>query len=137
MKSCAYLFLSVILLSGQATLAFELPPAGPTFPVTADCIRQAAERYHVPLVLILAILRTEGGRPGLAVKNTNGSYDLGPMQVNTLWVAAKGLSAQDLRDHGCYNIHVGTAILAHELRQAGSLATGIGNYHSRTARHHQ
>jgi hypothetical protein len=26
---------------------------------------------------------TEGGRPGLARRNRDGSHDLGPMQVNT------------------------------------------------------
>ena len=59
------------------------------------------------------------------------------MQVNTRWVRREGLNARDLRDHGCYNLHVGAAILARELRAAPDLATGVGNYHSRTPRHHQ
>jgi hypothetical protein len=115
----------------------DLPPPGPTSPVTVACVQQAAATYGIPEALILAVLETEGGRPGLARRNRDGSHDLGPMQVNTRWVRREGLNARDLRDHGCYNLHVGTAILARELRAAPDLATGVGNYHSRTPRHHQ
>jgi hypothetical protein len=90
----------------------------------------------VPAWLIVAILATENGHPGLAVRNRNGTYDLGPMQVNTRWVQQERLNARELRDQGCYNVQVSTAILARELRAAPDLATGIGNYHSRTPRHH-
>ncbi len=132
-----HVLLALCLLSHRAGLAFELPAPGPTSPVTAHCIQQAAQRYQISPLLILAILKTEAGRPGLAVRNKNGTYDLGPMQVNTLWVTRHGLNAQELRDHGCFNIHVGTAILANELRQTSHLGTGIGNYHSRTPKYHQ
>ncbi len=115
----------------------DLPPPGPTSPVTVECVQQAASIHGIPEALILAILKTEGGRPGLARRNRDGSHDLGPMQVNTRWVQREGLNARDLRDHGCYNLHVGTAILARELRAAPDLATGVGNYHSRTPRHHR
>lgn len=115
----------------------DLPPPGPTSPVTVECVQQAASVHGVPEALILAVLETEGGRPGLARRNRDGSHDLGPMQVNTRWVRREGLNARDLRDHGCYNLHVGAAILARELRAAPDLATGVGNYHSRTPRHHR
>jgi hypothetical protein len=115
----------------------DLPPPGPTSPVTVACVQQAAATYGIPEALILAVLKTEGGRPGLARRNRDGSHDLGPMQVNTRWVRREGLNARDLRDHGCYNLHVGAAILARELRAAPDLATGVGNYHSRTPRHHR
>ena len=115
----------------------DLPPPGPTSPVTVECVHQAASVHRVPEALILAVLKTEGGRPGLARRNRDGSHDLGPMQVNTRWVHREGLNARDLRDHGCYNLHVGAAILARELRAAPDLATGVGNYHSRTPRHHR
>lgn len=120
-------------------MPFDLPPEIPpaeTVQVTAQCVQAAAQHYHVPPSLILAILTTEGGQPGLASKNKNGTFDLGPMQVNTIWVKREGLSAADLRDNGCYNVHVGTAILAREILSAGEVATGIGNYHSRTPRFH-
>ncbi|MDG4549838.1 MAG: lytic transglycosylase domain-containing protein, partial [Candidatus Contendobacter sp.] len=94
----------------------DLPPPGPTSPVTVACVQQAAVTYGIPEALILAVLETEGGRPGLARRNRDGSHDLGPMQVNTRWVRREGLNARDLRDHGCYNLHVGAAILARELR---------------------
>ena len=133
----AHILLALYLLSPRAGLAFELPAPGPTSPVTAHCIQQAAQHYQISPLLILAILKTEAGRPGLAVRNKNGTYDLGPMQVNTLWVKRHKLNAQELRDHGCFNVHVGTAILANELRRAKDVGTGIGNYHSRTPKYHR
>ena len=137
MRSYTPLLLTLCLLNHRAGLTFDLPPQGPISPVTATCIQQAAQRYQISPLLILAILKTEAGRPGLAVRNKNGTYDLGPMQVNTFWVKRHGLNVRELRDHGCFNIHVSTAILANELRQAGDLGTGIGNYHSRTPTYHQ
>ena len=128
---------SASLLLALPAQAFELPAPGPVSPVTTGCIQAAAQRYRVEPLLILAILKTEGGRPGLARRNTNGTYDLGPMQVNTLWVKRAGLNAQELRDHGCYNVFVGTAILANELvHTPHDMGAGIGNYHSRTPKHH-
>lgn len=136
--STRFVGFSVSVLVSLTVQAFELPPPGLISPVTSACIQAAAQRYRVEPVLILAILSTEGGRPGLARLNRNGSYDLGPMQVNTLWVSRAGLNAQQLRDHGCYNVFVGTAILANELvRSAGDMGAGIGNYHSRTPKHHE
>lgn len=116
--------------------AIDLPPPGPVSPVTAECIQQAGARYRVPEALILAVLDTEGGWPGLARRNPNGTVDLGPMQVNSQWLRTLRVDVRDLRDHGCFNLFVGTAILAAEIRAAGKLGTGVGNYHSRKAIHH-
>ena len=69
----------------------DLPPPGPTSPVTVECVQQAAATYGIPEALMLAVLETEGGQPGLARRNRDGSHDLGPMQVNTRWVRREGL----------------------------------------------
>lgn len=39
----------------------NLPPPGPTSPVTVECVQQAASTYGLPEALILAILQIEGG----------------------------------------------------------------------------
>ena len=60
------------------------------------------------------IYEVEGGQIGQVVGNTNGSYDIGPMQINTLWVPELarhwGVSEKQafrmLRDDPCINTGV-------------------------------
>ncbi len=94
--------------------------------------------------LVKAILKTEGGRPGQAVRNTNGSHDLGPMQINTSWLpilAARGITLPMLRDDYCVNVAVGTWILAREMQRlpmrprSGEVWQAIAGYHSHTPQH--
>jgi soluble lytic murein transglycosylase-like protein len=106
----------------------------------AVCIFAAAQTYAVPPSVILGVLNVEGGRTGQAVQNTNGSYDLGPMQINTLWIpqlasywGVSQMSALKLvRDDACVNIGVGAWILRSKMNQTGSLHKGIAWYHSAT-----
>jgi hypothetical protein len=106
-----------------------------------SCLQLAAAHYTLPLDLLSAILRVEGGRPGLAVRNTNGSFDLGPMQINTVWLITlqpRGITLAMLRDDYCVNVAVGSWILARELQRLpahpsrGQLWQATANYHSRT-----
>ena len=54
--------------------------------VLAACLMMASQTYSVPPAVMVGIMQVEGGRVGQQVLNTNGSYDLGPMQINTIWV---------------------------------------------------
>jgi soluble lytic murein transglycosylase-like protein len=106
----------------------------------ALCIFTAAQTYSVPPTVILGVLHVEGGRVGQAQPNTNGTYDLGPMQINTIWLPqlAKywGVSEKTalrwVRDDACVNIGVGAWILRSKMNEAGSLSGGIAYYHSAT-----
>lgn len=106
----------------------------------ALCIFTAAQTYSVPPSVILGVLNVEGGKVGMASANTNGTYDLGPMQINTLWVPelAKhwGVNQKTalrwVRDDACVNIGVGAWILRKKMNEAGSLHGGIAGYHSFT-----
>ncbi|UZR28571.1 lysozyme family protein [Methylococcus mesophilus] len=51
------------------------------------CSIAAAEKYGLPAHLVLAVAEQEGGKPGLWVRNANGTYDVGPMQFNTAYLA--------------------------------------------------
>lgn len=114
-------------------------------PVTIDalqisCINQAAVTYHVPATLILAIMIQEHGRNAQAVRNKNGTYDLGILQINTRWLpvlARYGYTRNDIQYDPCKNIMVGSWILAKSLAQGHTLWSGIGNYHSHTPEHNQ
>ena len=108
--------------------------------VPLQCINQAAIAYHVPAKLILAVMKKEGGKNGLAVKNTNGTYDYGVMQINSIWVhkiAAYGYTAQDLQYNPCKNVMVGTWILSKGLAEKGPAWNSVANYHSHTPRYNQ
>ena len=106
----------------------------------AMCIFAAAQTYVVPPSVILGILNVEGGRVGQAVKNTNNTYDLGPMQINTIWIpelakfwgVEKAEATKLVRDDPCINIGVGAWILRTKMDKTGSLTKGIAYYHSGT-----
>lgn len=55
--------------------------------VPVECINRAAITYYVPAKVIVSVLETEGGAPGLAKSNKNGTVDFGPMQINSTWLA--------------------------------------------------
>lgn len=106
----------------------------------ALCIFAAAQTYSVPAPVILGVLHVEGGRVGQAVQNTNATYDLGPMQINTIWMpqlaeywgVSEAKATQMVRDDACINIGVGAWILRSKMNQTGSLYQGIAWYHSAT-----
>jgi len=106
----------------------------------AACIFAASQTYAVPPSVILGILNVEGGKIGQAVRNTNNTYDLGPMQINTIWMpdlaSYWGVSRPEalrlVRDNACVNIGVGAWILRTKMNQTGSLTQGIAYYHSAT-----
>lgn len=106
----------------------------------AVCIFAAAQTYVVPPSVILGILNVEGGRIGQAVRNVNGTYDLGPMQINTIWMpelarywgVSQSVALQQVRDDACINIGVGAWILRRKMNETGSLYQGIAHYHSAT-----
>lgn len=63
------------------------------------CSITAAIKYQVPANILLAIAEKEGGKPGMVVTNKNGTYDVGPMQFNTVYL-------HDLRKYGITLAHV-------------------------------
>jgi hypothetical protein len=106
----------------------------------AACLLLSAQVHNVPAAVLIGIMRVEGGHIGQEVLNTNGSYDLGPMQVNTLWMPelARGWGVDQktaytmVRDDGCINVDVAAWILRRNLDQTGYLVGAIKNYHSAT-----
>jgi soluble lytic murein transglycosylase-like protein len=109
--------------------------------ILAACLMLAAQTYSVPPAVLVGIHQVEGGKVGQAVgPNSNGSYDLGPMQINTLWIpelAQKWGVSEDtayrwVKDDPCTNMGVSAWILRTHLNETGSLAKSIAHYHSRT-----
>lgn len=110
--------------------------------ILAACIMMAAQSHDVPPALLAGIYRAEGGKIGQEVSNTNGSYDLGPMQINTIWLPELskqwGISEEKthkvVRDDACVNIDVAAWILRKHLNETHDLAKALEHYHSRTPR---
>ena len=103
--------------------------------VSMACINQAAVQNVVPTELILAIITVEGGRNGIAMPNTNGTFDLGVMQVNTSWaneITEKGYTLDEIQYDSCKNIEFGTWILSQCIKNNTNLDEAIGDYHSHT-----
>jgi soluble lytic murein transglycosylase-like protein len=102
--------------------------------VTWECVSESARRFGVPLAMVLMVMDAEAGEVGLASRNRNGTRDLGPMQINTVWLGeleAKGLTEAAIRDDGCLNAAAGAWILAGHLLRTKSFARALGDYHSR------
>ncbi|MDR1165827.1 MAG: lytic transglycosylase domain-containing protein [Deltaproteobacteria bacterium] len=103
-------------------------------PLTYQCLAESGEKFAVPLALILIVLNVEGGAIGLESPNSNGSHDLGPMQINTLWLPklnALGITRELLRDNGCVNVAVGAWLLRHHLKEEANPFRAVSLYHSR------
>lgn len=110
--------------------------------IIASCLILAAQTYKVPPAVLIGIMHVEGGAVGQAVGNTNGSYDLGPMQVNTTWMPQlqkiwkvdRKTAIAWVRDNPCVNIHVAAWILRTRYDEANQdLFKAIAGYHSRTS----
>lgn len=109
--------------------------------VLATCIFLASQQYQVPPPVLIGIMEVEGGRVGQEVgPNANGTYDLGPMQINTLWIptlankwnVSNKVARKWVRDDACVNIGVAAWILRQKINETGSLSKGIAYYHSAT-----
>lgn len=103
--------------------------------VPIECINQAATTYYVPAKVIISVLATEGGNVGVARQNKNGTYDYGPMQVNSIWLSALnkyGYTRELLQYDPCVNVMAGTWILSNRITQSQDYWSGVASYHSFT-----
>lgn len=112
--------------------------------VIAACLMLAAQTYSVPPAVLVGIYQVEGGKPGQAVgPNGNGSYDLGPMQINTLWVpelaekwgVSNNTALRWVKNDPCTNMGVAAWILRNHMNETRSLSQAIAHYHSKTPRY--
>ncbi len=106
----------------------------------AACVFLAANTYEIPPAALMGIYQIESGTLGQEVRNTNGSYDLGPMQINTVWLpdlaqrwgVSTDTARRLVRDDACTNVGVAAWILRQHLDETGNIATAIAHYNSRT-----
>ncbi|NYH14747.1 lytic transglycosylase domain-containing protein [Paraburkholderia bryophila] len=99
----------------------------------ADCIDDAAAFQHVNVSLMRGIAQVESGmQPNRINTNSNGTTDIGLMQINSSWLpvlAREGISEQSLFDP-CTNAYVGAWILSENIRQFGPNWNAVGAYNA-------
>lgn len=107
----------------------------------AECIRHVADGRPWLEKTLWGLRDQEAGWLGAEVGNTNGSQDLGPLQVNSGWVkrisALVGRPQADVRawlvHDPCFNAGAARWIFLSALRSTGDFWKAVGVYHSPTA----
>lgn len=101
----------------------------------ADCVDDAARFHHVNVRLVRAIATVESGQHANVIHvNTDGSTDIGLMQINSRWLTTLerfGVSRAALQDR-CTNAYVGAWILSQNLRRLGLSWDAVGAYNAGT-----
>jgi soluble lytic murein transglycosylase-like protein len=99
----------------------------------ADCLDDAARYHRVNGPLVRAIAQQESGMRANAVNiNSDGSEDIGLMQINSAWLpklARYRVTRESLFD-ACVNAYVGTWILASNIKQFGPTWKAVGAYNA-------
>lgn len=135
---------AVALLPFAAIAPARAEPLSRDAAYVRDCLIAAGNAYHEPAALLVILLNVEGGRLGAVSPNTNGTVDIGPMQVNDSWIpriAAHWATTPHaaylaLRDNFCANVEAGAWILRMGLDEArGDFWDGVGFYHSHDPDH--
>ena len=104
--------------------------------VDASCVDFASNEFRLDARIIYSIIKTQSNFNSKAINiNTNKSWDIGLMQINTI-------HQDELREHGmklsdllvpCKNIIVGSWLLRRHIDAAnGNVWQGVGDYHSLT-----
>ena len=125
-----YKRLLIAALTGVCTLTAHASPA------SLNCWDMAGQKFNVDPWLLLAIADVESGLTSKSFnKNSNGSYDLGLMQVNTIHLKELqklGINSNHLLNNDCVGIYVAAMLLKRSTDKYGKNIDGIGGYHSGT-----
>lgn len=130
---------AVISMALHTTSAFSKSADDGELRISA-CIRQASLGQPWMEKTLWGLRDQEAGWIGAEVRNSNGSYDLGPLQINSWWIpriaALVGRSPVQvrhwLRFDSCFNAQVARWIFLSALRSTGNYWKAIGVYHSPT-----
>jgi len=138
---------AALLLAAGCCMATAVPagpqaaaPAAEEVTQVQACLDQAAQRHGVEASLLRAVAMQESGlQPAAWRRNTDGSEDLGLMQVNSRWLPTLqgyGITRQHLMQ-ACVSADVGAWILRQMIERHGHTWQGVAAYHSSTPAYNQ
>lgn len=97
------------------------------------CFDEAGMQYSINPQILRAIAQVESGFKPRAINwNTNGTYDFGVMQINSLWGNIYGEEWWNTLGDPCANIKAGAMILSSCMKKYGYSWKAIGCYNSQT-----
>lgn len=96
----------------------------------AFCYQEAGDYYKIAPQLLMAISKVESNFKPDAINraNTNGTFDFGVMQINSVHASKLGMKRWMALGDPCYNVYVGSWVLADCFRSYGRTDQGIGCY---------
>jgi hypothetical protein len=106
----------------------------------ARCIKLASNGKPWLEKTLWGLRDQEGGWSGAVVANANGSHDLGPLQINSWWIARLATATGRPRTHvrwwlindPCFNVNAARWIFLSALTVTHSYWKAIGVFHSPT-----
>jgi hypothetical protein len=135
---------AVAASSAWATEPTQVAPSDSGMSMVASCLSAAAAAHHLPPAVLVILLNVEGGRLGQVSQNSNDTVDIGPMQINQIWIPAvarhwraNAAATRDaLLNNFCANVEAGAWILRTAIDEAhGDFWEGVGLYHSHSTRY--
>lgn len=135
------------ILKIQAVVAH--PAAYEVSSINKECADLISLSSKIHMSLLAAYLKTENSTSGSILVNDNGSYDIGPMQVNTInWKKLHDkyqITPLQLRFDGCINLLAGAHLIRNRFDRHSreDISTWdifyrvAAEYHSYTAEHNR
>jgi soluble lytic murein transglycosylase-like protein len=100
----------------------------------ATCWAEAGREFSIAPELLYAIAEQESGLNPCAIGyNSNGTRDIGLMQINTIhlpWLAKRKITEKTLLNNSCQSLKVGAGILADFMRRFGYSWKAVGAYNA-------
>lgn len=95
------------------------------------CFEDAGNTYGISPTLLKGIARVESNlNPKAINKNTNGTSDIGLMQINSAWLRSMSVNANDLLNDACLNTMTGAWILRQCIDRHGYGWEAVGCYNA-------
>jgi soluble lytic murein transglycosylase-like protein len=94
-------------------------------------VNNASRKYSISPKILWAIMKVESEYKKTIHINSNGSFDIGVMQINSLWIkslANKGFKVDILNNKD--NVNIASYILKENMNKGYSLWQSVGLYHS-------